>query len=817
MRRGAFLRAVKLRGKLLLTIVPVVAGAVLALGCAVYVQLRADGEQSLRREMDTLLMQTEARLQARLDTVAANARVLASATLLRRYARERHAMIRPAVSELFADYREAHPEYREIRLLALDGYEDTRVARAELSNAREEEGGTAWFREAMAADGPLDTVLRSPDDGALVLLHTRPVRAAVPGGRARESGAAAALLALTVELDELAEEAAAGRIGNGGYLEVLDAHGAVAFGPDPERFGTVLPELEAVFEPEGEAVRRTLHGKSASVRGWRTPSGLQLIAVVPDGELAASQRRLALTVAVATVLAIAAVGAFVFLALSRLVLHPLDLLGRQAKAIGEGRFEGGTPVASEDELGDLGRAFETMSVRLGKTLEELRGSHARIEELAYRDSLTGLPNRRRFLELLGEAANEVDESGGHVALLFLDLDDFKRINDTLGHDKGDELLIESARRLSALSESDEGAHVARLGGDEFTVLFPVPDGESCAALARSVVDTLAEPLCLSGHELSAATSVGVALYPDDADSIDELMRCADAAMYEAKRRGKSMWRRFDAAMQAQLEQTLQLESDLRAAVLDPADTQLHLHYQPQLDVAGGTYMGVEALLRWDHPELGRIPPDRFVPIAERTGLIDALGRRVLADACAQWLRWRAAGLGSLRVAVNVSPRQFALGDVHAEVVQVLAATGMPPAFLEVEVTESCMIEAPQEVITTLHRLRELGVRVAMDDFGTGHSSLGALLDLPIDTLKIDRSFISGLAPDEPKGAIVRTVLTLARTLGLEAVGEGVETEAELAFLREGGCELAQGYLMSAPLSAEAVTELLLAAKASNAA
>ena len=181
------------------------------------------------------------------------------------------------------------------------------------------------------------------------------------------------------------------------------------------------------------------------------------------------------------------------------------------------------------------------------------------------------------------------------------------------------------------------------------------------------------------------------------------MRCADAAMYEAKRRGKSMWRRFDAAMQAQLEQTLQLESDLRAAVLDPADTQLHLHYQPQLDVAGGTYMGVEALLRWDHPELGRIPPDRFVPIAERTGLIDALGRRVLADACAQWLRWRAAGLGSLRVAVNVSPRQFALGDVHAEVVQVLAATGMPPAFLEVEVTESCMIEAPQEVITTLHR------------------------------------------------------------------------------------------------------------------
>ena len=807
----------KLRGKLLLTIAPIVAGAVLALGCAVYVQLRADGEQSLRREMDALLMQTEARLQARFDAVAANAHLLAGATLLRRYARERHAMIRPAVSERFANYREAHPEYREIRLLALDGYEDTRVARADLPNVEEEEGGTAWFRRAMAADGPLDTLLRSPDDGALVLLHTRPVKAAVPGGLASESGATAALLALTVELDELAGEAAVRSIGNGGYLEVLDEHDAVVFGPEPERFGTVLSELGAVFEPEGETVRRTLHGQSASVRGRRTSSGLQLIAVVPDGELADSQRRLALTVAVVTVLAIVAVSAFVFLALSRLVLRPLDLLGRQARAIGEGRFEGGSPVASEDELGDLGRAFEAMSARLETTLEQLRGSHARIEELAYRDSLTGLPNRRHFLELLEESVAAADKCGGHVALMFLDLDDFKRINDTLGHDSGDELLVESARRLSVLREGGGSMHVARLGGDEFTVLTHVPDDESAVALAKSVIGTLAEPLCLSGHELSAGTSVGIALYPDDADSIDILMRCADAAMYEAKRRGKNLWCRFDAAMQAELEQTLQLESDLRVAVLDPADTQLHLHYQPQLDVSSGTYTGVEALLRWEHPDLGRVPPDRFVPIAERTGLIDTLGRRVLADACAQWVRWRAAGLGSLRVAVNVSPRQFALGDVHEDVVQALAETDMPPGFLEIELTESCMIEAPQEVITTLHSLRELGVRVAMDDFGTGHSSLGALLELPIDTLKIDRSFVSGLAPDEPKGAIVRTVLTLARTLGLEAVGEGVETEEELAFLRESGCELAQGYLMAAPLSAEAVTKLLFEAKRASAA
>ena len=808
----------KLRGKLLLTIVPVVASAVLLLGCAVYLQLRADGEESLRREMDTLLMQTEARLQTRVETASANARLLASSTLLRRYARERHAMIRPAVIARFQSYHEAHPEYREIRLLALDGYEDTRLARPMLPNVDEEEGDADWFRSALAADGPSMMVIRSPDDGEPVLVLTQPV--APPGLQSdplSEEGDTSAVLALTVELDELASEAASRRIGRSGYLEVLDGAGAVVFGPDPTRIGVVVPGVDAVLGSPDEAVRRSVHGRWASVRGRSTPSGLVLLAVVPDGELAASHRRLALTVAVVTVLATVAVAALVFLALNRLVLWPLSQLGRQAAAIGEGRFDAPSPVTSEDELGELARAFRRMSERLRGTLEELRSSHARIEELAYRDSLTGLPNRRLFLDLLGEALHEAGGRGERLALLFLDLDDFKRVNDTLGHGKGDELLRECARRLGALRGDAEERHVARLGGDEFTVLLPVSgDDEAIAVLAERVVSAVAAPVLLGGRELSVGSSVGVAVYPDDADSIDALMRCADAAMYEAKRRGRNLCR-FDAAMQAELERTLQLESDLRAAVLDPGNTQLYLHYQPQLDVATGTFTGVEALLRWDHPELGRVPPDRFVPIAERTGLIGSLGRRVLVDACAQWRRWREAGLGSLRVAVNVSPRQFALGDVHAEVVEVLAATDMPPALLEVEVTESCMIEAPQEVTATLQRLRELGVRVAMDDFGTGHSSLGALLELPIDTLKIDRSFVSGLAPGEPKAAIVRTVVTLARTLGLEAVGEGVETEEELAFLRESGCHLAQGYLMARPLPAEEVTALLLAARASAAA
>ena len=809
----------KLRGKLLLTIVPVVASAVLVLGCAIYLQLRADGEQSLLREMDALLMQTEARLQTRVETTSANARLLATSALLRRYVRERHAMIRPALIARFESYREAHPEYREIRLLALDGYEDTRLARPTLPNVDEEEGDTAWFRSALAANGPRTVAIRSPDDGELVVLHTLPVRLPAPDAdQSLEEGEVGAILAFTVELDDLAIEAAIRRIGRSGYLEVLDGEGEVAFGPDPSRFGTAFPELGAVLGTSKEAVRLTVHGQAASLRGRATPSGLTLVAVVPDGELAAAHRRLAMTVAVVTVLAIVAVATLVFLALSRLVLRPLSQLGRQATAIGEGRFDTLAPIASDDELGELGRAFGAMSGRLHGTLEELRDSHARIEELAYRDSLTGLPNRRLFLDLLGEALREAHERRGRVALLFLDLDDFKRVNDTLGHDQGDELLRESARRLSALRGCATEQHIARLGGDEFTVLLSAPgDDDAIAGLAGRVVSAIAAPVHLDGHELSVGASVGVAVYPDDADSIDALMRCADAAMYEAKRRGKHVWCRFDAIMQAELEQTLRLESELRAAVLDSDDAQLHLHYQPQIDIASGKFIGVEALLRWQHPELGRVSPERFVAIAERSVLIGSLGERVLEEACSQWARWQAVGLGSLRMAVNVSPRQFALGDVCEKVEHALRTASMPPEALEVELTESCMIEAPEEVIATLQRLRKLGVRVAMDDFGTGHSSLGALLELPIDTLKIDRSFVSGLMPDAPKGRIVQTVLTLAKTLGLEAVGEGVETEEELAFLNACGCDLAQGYLMSRPLSAEDVTALLLAAKASSAA
>ena len=808
----------RLRAKLLLAIVPVVAGAVLSLGGVVYVQLRAGAEEALQHEMDALLTQTERRMRSRLDAIRADTRLFANTSLVRRYMRERHAMIRPAVLSLFASYREAHPEYREIRLLSPDGFEDTRVAVTGLADVDDEEGEQTWFRDALGTEGTSFDLVRSADDGATVALFSRRVTLPAPGSDpTREGKRVGGLFVIGVEIGELFREVIPDDTASDVHLELTDGRGRVLHSSDPGHVGTDLARvLHAPPATRARLERRELYGRPSLVVGRRFEEGLHLLAIASDGELRASARRLALAVALISVAASAASAALVLLALSRLVLAPLQRLGRLAHEIGEGRFDTRPDVTGDDELGDLARALAAMSERLRRTLGELRGSHDRIEALAYHDSLTGLPNRRHFLEHLDRAIARSDERGTRLALLFLDLEDFKRINDTLGHERGDELLIECGRRLAKAADDGTERHVARLGGDEFTVVVSgFGDDASLDRLAADLIERIAAPLSLGGHDLTIGSSVGLAVYPDNADSIGTLMRHANAAMHAARRRGGRTGYRFDDAMQAELERDTRLENDLRLALLDRTDPQLHLHYQPQLDIARGIFVGVEALLRWEHPELGRVGPDVFVPVAERTGMIRELGARVLDEACAQWVAWREIGIDPLRMSVNVSARQFVLGDVRADVVSALAASSMPPSSLEIELTESCMMEAPAHVAATLATLRELGVRVAMDDFGTGHSSLGALLTLPLDTLKIDRCFVSGLRPDTPEATIVRTILTLARTLGLEVVAEGVETTEELAFLRAHGCELAQGYLLATPLPAPAAGELLIASGATG--
>jgi len=434
-------------------------------------------------------------------------------------------------------------------------------------------------------------------------------------------------------------------------------------------------------------------------------------------------------------------------------------------------------------------------------------AQAEIHRLAYYDSLTHLPNRRLLLDRLGQALASSSRSGCHGAVLFIDLDNFKTLNDTRGHAVGDLLLGEVAQRLqTGVREGDTisrlGDTISRLGGDEFVVVLEDLSLETteAAAQARAVGEkvraALARPYDLDGREFHCTASVGITLFRDHEATVDTLLKQADLALYQAKGAGRNCLRFFDPAMQSTLDESSALEADLRLAV---PRGQLQLHYQPQVD-SMRRVIGAEALLRWRHPQRGLVAPDLFIPLAEASGLILPIGRWVLETACAQIQAWSAhAATRDIRLAVNVSARQFRQAGFVAEVEQVLSESGAAPSRLKIELTESLVIDNVAETIARMQALKALGVGFSMDDFGTGFSSLSYLKRLPLDQLKIDRSFVFDLATDPNDAAIVQTIITMGHTLGLDVIAEGVETEAQLARLDQYGCSHFQGFLFSRPL------------------
>jgi diguanylate cyclase (GGDEF)-like protein/PAS domain S-box-containing protein len=444
----------------------------------------------------------------------------------------------------------------------------------------------------------------------------------------------------------------------------------------------------------------------------------------------------------------------------------------------------------------LDRAGELIElVCVARDITERKAAELQLAHQAMHDALTGLPNRALFLDRLHHALlRRVRAGTGTLAVLFLDVDRFKVINDSLGHDAGDRLLVDVAGRLdAALRPADT---VARFGGDEFTVLCEDIAGEvEAVAIAQRIVDLFAEPYELEGREVFLSTSVGIALAsgtPAQPPRPDELIRDADAAMYRAKDRGKARYELFDAAMRDHALQRLEVENALRRAV---EREELRIHLQPEIAVDGGAIVGFEALVRWEHPERGLLSPAEFIPLAEETGLIIAIGEWVLRHTCAEAALWEPGGLG---ISVNVSARQLAHGDFVEVVRRTLQETGLPPEALCLELTESAVIESGAATLATLNGLKGLGVKLAIDDFGTGWSSLGHLRRFPIDVVKLDRSFVSGLGTAPQDASIAAAIISLAHALGLSTVAEGIETDEQLAVLASLGCDLGQGYLFARP-------------------
>jgi len=479
--------------------------------------------------------------------------------------------------------------------------------------------------------------------------------------------------------------------------------------------------------------------------------------------------------------------------------------------IAEGHYDVRLPVSANDEIGVLQATFNTMAQDLAASRAKLlverekeMAAARQIEHLAYHDELTGLANRALFSRLLQQSLLEARRYSRPLAIMFVDLDRFKNINDTLGHGAGDELLKEMAARLKATLRASDA--VARLGGDEFVILLPgVADMDGLAAAAQKILAAVGRSYAAEGQEFRVTASIGISMFP--VDGIDEptLMKHADIAMYQAKEEGKNTFAFYADELNKHSVERLAFESSLRRAL---EENQFEVHYQPKVDCQSGQMTGVEALLRWRHPDLGMVPPSQFIPIAEETGLIVALGKWVLETACRQQVAWCRSGLPTLRMAVNLSARQFGDESLLKDVSHVLSSTGIDPAQLEIEITESMLMRNVKRATEVLQAFKALGIRLSVDDFGTGYSSLSNLKRFPVDTIKVDRSFIRDLPSDEEDKAIANAIIAMGRTLGLTVVAEGVETHAQMAFLRDGGCDEIQGFYYSKAVPAAGIAELV---------
>ncbi|TAN47811.1 MAG: EAL domain-containing protein [Methylococcaceae bacterium] len=493
-------------------------------------------------------------------------------------------------------------------------------------------------------------------------------------------------------------------------------------------------------------------------------------------------------------------------AMTALLAVPISNLGNVYGRIYLCDKLGGAAFTAEDEL--LAQSFAhslSMVLDNAREIEETQNVVRRLDFMAHFDSLTGLPNRELFADRLQQIIAEHTRYKRYVAILFLDIDNFKVVNDALGHPAGDELLIAATERIRhVIRESDT---IARFGGDEFTVMLAdLEEPSYAAAVAQKILNAMTPPFLLGDeHEMYVSISIGIAVYPTDGGAIEPLLKNADTAMYYAKSQGKNNYQFFAEDMNVEAQQRLEMERHLRNAL---QRQEMTLHYQPQLDLLSGETVGVEALLRWSSPVLGQVTPARFIPIAEETGLIIPIGAWVLRTACQQARVWRDMGLPHLRMAVNLSVRQFRHAELKETVLEALQENGLPADALELEITESMMMQGTECTMSILRELKAIGIRISVDDFGTGYSSLSYLKRFPIDTLKIDQSFVRDIASDPDDAAIVSAIIAMAASLKLNTIAEGVETEQQADFLRRHECRYVQGYFFGMPQPAEQITCLL---------
>jgi diguanylate cyclase (GGDEF)-like protein len=538
-----------------------------------------------------------------------------------------------------------------------------------------------------------------------------------------------------------------------------------------------------------EPLLEDLH-TTATKRALRTQSGVESAANV-------TRWTLFVTVAVATFL-----GVLVAAILSRRITGSVMQLIAFSKRVASGDFSARAEQSGEHEFAILAHAMNQMAESVENSHVLLEGSADKLKHQATHDALTGLPNRSLLEDRLKQAISYADRFNRMVTVVFIDLDGFKLINDSLGHQTGDDLLKVIAERMLTCVRSVDT--VVRLGGDEFVIVLP-EQGEAIIPTLQRIQQAIAQPVLLGSQTLQVSGSIGLAIYPADGADAATLLMNADAAMYRAKELGRNNYQFYAAELNSRIHEKLAMQEGLRDAV---ARSEFQLLYQPKVDLHSGKVIGIEALIRWHHPVRGMVPPAQFIPIAEETGLIVPIGEWVLRTACKQNKAWQDAGMPAISVSVNVSARQFKEKDLVRRVAHALEESGLGAQYLELELTESLIMQDIESALKTMRALQAMGVQISIDDFGTGYSSLSALKTFPIVRLKIDKAFVDGVASNEDDKAIARAVISMGHQLNLKIIAEGVETEQQLAFLRANNCDEMQGYLFSQPVTAENIPALL---------
>ncbi|KPN19899.1 hypothetical protein AO715_08095 [Xanthomonas sp. Mitacek01] len=612
------------------------------------------------------------------------------------------------------------------------------------------------------------------------------------------------------------------------YVIVYDADGNIVHdgSRDLERFGQRMDDPFALEVVAATAQHMQSDGKLLDVSmpirigdqrlgGVRIGYSLATAKQDEDAMVAAMQARLdeiarRHLIAVGLLLVVlVGLGALVAALLQRRLVRPVRQLAGAAQQIESGNYDVVVPADDRgDEIGDLVRAFDRMRDSIARHDRDIR-------RMAYTDSLTGLANRLALRESLDQRLLAMQGAAGRVALLFADVDDFKRVNDTLGHDAGDEALIQFTARIdAAVREFDVAdALLARFGGDEFVVLLQLPDGDGAdlrkvaGQLATRLVEEVARPIEVEGRRVFLGISIGITLFPDDATSAAMLLKNGDIAMYQAKLAGKNGHRFYSLAMDQAVERRMHMEHELRGAW---ERGELSLAYQPVMRMEDRTLVGVEALLRWQHPEFGSVAPPVFIDVAEQSGLIDVIGPQVLHAACVDTQTWqqRFPAAADLFVAVNVSPRQLRGAAFASEVEAALRESGLSPRHLHLELTETAVIGDEARIGQLLNALRTLGVKIWLDDFGTGFSGLSHLRRVPVDGVKIDRSFVADVLRDPDDLALTTAIISMAHSIGITVVAEGVEKEGQFEVLRDRGCDLGQGFWLGVPMTAREFDALL---------